>query len=190
MPDDELHTLPYENEIHVRATLHAQGSRRMTMSSVHALTAMPPLTSPVKRGVFVLENIFGTPPPPPPPAVPSLSDRPRDEARASLRQRLATHRSDPNCSVCHMRMDGIGFSLENFSPVGVWRDKEGNFPVDSTGEITGGRKINGPEGLRELLDGHKKDFVRCVTEKMLTYALGRGMQEYDRCTVNEIRQNV
>jgi mono/diheme cytochrome c family protein len=162
----------------------------MTMASVLTLTAMPTRTSPVKRGVFVLENIFGTPPPPPPPAVPSLSDRPRDEARAPLRQRLATHRSDPNCSVCHMRMDGMGFSLENFSPIGAWRDKEGNFPVDSTGEITGGRKINGPEGLRELLDAHKKDFVRCVTEKMLTYALGRGMQEYDRCTVNEIRQNV
>jgi hypothetical protein len=158
----------------------------MTMASVLTLTAMPTRTSPVKRGVFVLENIVGSPPPPPPPAVPSLADKPKDEASAPLRERLARHRSDPNCSVCHMRMDGIGFALENFGPLGVWRDKEGTFPVDSGGELAGGRKINGPEGLRELLDGRKSDFVRCVTEKMLTYALGRGMESYDRCTVKDI----
>jgi hypothetical protein len=160
----------------------------MTMASVLTITAMPTRTSPVKRGVYVLENILGTPPPPPPPAVPSLSDKPKDEASAPLRERLAQHRSDPNCSVCHMRMDGIGFSLENFGPLGAWRDKEGQFPVDATGELIGGRKINGPEGLRDLLAARKADFVRCLTEKMLTYALGRGMQDYDRCTVKEITQ--
>jgi mono/diheme cytochrome c family protein len=160
----------------------------MTMASVLTITAMPTRTSPVKRGVYVLENILGTPPPPPPPAVPSLSDKPKDEASAPLRQRLAQHRSDPNCSVCHMRMDGIGFSLENFGPLGAWRDYEGKFPVDATGELVGGRKINGPEGLRDLLASRKADFVRCLTEKMLTYALGRGMQDYDRCTIKDITQ--
>jgi hypothetical protein len=161
----------------------------MTMASVLTLTAMTTRTSPVKRGVFVLDNILGTPPPPPPPAVPSLSDKPRDEARAPLRERLALHRVDPACSVCHMRMDGIGFSLENFGPLGEWRDKEGRFPIDSTGELIGGHKINGPQGLRGLLASRKNDFVRCLTEKMLTYALGRGMQDYDRATLKEIGLN-
>jgi hypothetical protein len=158
----------------------------MTMASVLTLTAMPTRTSPVKRGVFVLQNILGTPPPPPPPSVPSLADRPRDEANAPLRERLAKHRSDPNCAVCHMRMDGIGFALENFGPIGVWRDKEGKFPIDSNGELAGGHKISGPDGLRELLDTRKLDFVKCLTEKMLTYALGRGMEMQDRCTVRDI----
>jgi hypothetical protein len=158
----------------------------MTMASVLTLTAMSTRTSPVKRGVYVLENILGTPPPPPPPAVPSLSDKAKDEAAAPLRERLAQHRADPNCAVCHMRMDGIGFSLENFGPLGAWRDKEGKFPIDSTGELVGGKKINGPQGLRELLASRKADFVRCLTEKMLTYSLGRGMQDYDRATVKEI----
>lgn len=158
----------------------------MTMASVLTLTAMPTRTSPVKRGVFVLQNILGTPPPPPPPDVPSLADRPRDEANAPLRERLAKHRADPNCAVCHMRMDGIGFALENFGPVGAYREKEGKFTVDSNGELAGGKKIAGPDGLRELLDTRKLDFVRCLTEKMLTYALGRGMEMQDRCTVRDI----
>jgi hypothetical protein len=106
-----------------------------------------------------------------------------------LRERLALHRVDPACSVCHMRMDGIGFSLENFGPLGEWRDKEGRFPIDSTGELIGGHKINGPQGLRELLASRKNDFVRCLTEKMLTYALGRGMEDYDRATLKEIGLN-
>lgn len=158
----------------------------MTMASVLTLTAMPTRTSPVKRGVFVLQNILGTPPPPPPPDVPSLADRPRDEANAPLRERLAKHRANPNCAVCHMRMDGIGFALENFGPIGVWRDKEGKFPIDSNGELAGGHKISGPDGLRELLDNRKLDFLRCLTEKMLTYALGRGIEKQDRCTVRDI----
>ncbi len=158
----------------------------MTQASILTLTAMAARTSPVKRGVFVLEQILGTPPPPPPANVPALPDKPRDSAAAPLRERLAAHRADPVCASCHMRMDGIGFALENFDAVGLWREKEGRFPVDSTGELIGGRKISGPEGLRDLLMSRKADFLRCLTEKLVTYALGRGIEEYDRCTIREI----
>jgi hypothetical protein len=162
----------------------------LTQGSILTLTAMPTRTSPVKRGVFILEQILGTPPPPPPPGLPPLPDKPADEARAPLRERLANHRADPTCASCHVRMDGLGFALENFDPVGQWRDQEGRFPVDSTGELTGGKKIKGAEGLRDLLVSRKSDFVRCLAEKMLTYSLGRGIEEYDRCTVKEITQAV
>ncbi len=165
------------------------GTRRagiLTHAAVLTVTAMPTRTSPVKRGVFVLENVLGTPPPPPPPNVPDLADKPKDEASAPLKQRLAQHRADPNCSVCHQRMDGIGFALENFNPIGAWRDADGKFPVDATGEIPGGRKLDGPESLRQLLASRSKDFTRCLTEKLLTYALGRGMKDYDACTVKDI----
>jgi hypothetical protein len=158
----------------------------LTQGSILTLTAMPARTSPVKRGVFILEQILGTPPPPPPPDIPALADKPADEASAPLRERLAKHRADPTCASCHVRMDGLGFALENFDAIGQWRDREGRFPVDSVGELVGGKKIKGPEGLRELLLARKGDFVRCLTEKMLTYALGRGIEEYDRCTVKEI----
>jgi hypothetical protein len=162
----------------------------LTQGSILTLTAMPTRTSPVKRGVFILEQILGTPPPPPPPNVPPLADKPADEQTAPLRERLAKHRADPTCASCHVRMDGLGFALENFDPVGQWRDQEGRFPVDSTGELVGGKKIKGAEGLRELLVGRKSDFVRCLAEKMLTYALGRGIEEYDRCTVKDITREV
>jgi Protein of unknown function (DUF1592)/Protein of unknown function (DUF1588)/Protein of unknown function (DUF1587)/Protein of unknown function (DUF1585)/Protein of unknown function (DUF1595)/Ca-dependent carbohydrate-binding module xylan-binding/Cytochrome C oxidase, cbb3-type, subunit III len=162
----------------------------LTQGSILTLTAMPTRTSPVKRGVFILEQILGTPPPPPPPNVPPLADKPADEQNAPLRERLAKHRADPTCASCHVRMDGLGFALENFDPVGQWRDQEGRFPVDSTGELVGGKKIKGAEGLRELLVSRKSDFVRCLAEKMLTYALGRGIEEYDRCTVKDITREV
>lgn len=162
----------------------------MTQASILTLTAMPTRTSPVKRGVFVLENILGTPPPPAPADVPALADKPKDEATAPLRERLAKHRADPTCSSCHMRMDGIGFSLENFDPIGRWRDKEGPFPIDNEGELTGGRKLKGSRGLRELLVGRKTEFTRCLSEKMLIYALGRGIENEDRCTIKEIGEKL
>ena len=166
-----------------------KGTRRsgvLTHGSILTLTAMPARTSPVKRGVFVLEQILGTPPPPAPADVPPLPDKPQDNAAAPLRERLAAHRADPTCATCHMRMDGIGFALENFDAVGLWRDQEGRFPVDSMGELAGGRKINGPEGLRELLVSKKADFLKCLSEKLMTYALGRGMEHYDRCTLKDV----
>jgi hypothetical protein len=162
----------------------------LTMGSVLTVTAMPSRTSPVKRGKFVLEQILGTPPPPPPPEVPALPDRRVDVQAASLRARLEKHRADPTCAVCHNRMDPIGFAMENFDAIGQWRDKDANHPIDTTGKLPNGQPIDGPDGLRKVLVSKKGEFVRCVSEKMLTYALGRGMEEYDRCTLKEISESV
>jgi len=163
----------------------------LTMASVLTVTAMPSRTSPVKRGKFILEQILGSPPPPPPPEVPALPDKREDIQAASLRQRLEKHRSNPNCAVCHQRMDPIGFAMENFDAIGAWRDKDsGNHAIDTSGKMPNGQAIDGPEGLRKVLVSRKGDFARCMVEKMLTYALGRGMEEYDRCTVKEICQTI
>jgi len=159
----------------------------LTMAAVLTVTAMPTRTSPVLRGKYVLEEILGTPPPPPPPNVPSLitSNRQRQDA-ATLRQRLEIHRADPTCASCHMRMDGIGFTLENFDAIGRWRDMDAGEKIDSTGVLPGGTKLDGPESLKKVLVSRKDDFVRCFVEKLLTYAVGRGMETYDRCTIKDI----
>jgi hypothetical protein len=158
----------------------------VTMAGVLAVTSMPMRTSPVKRGKFVLEQILGTPPPPPPADVPPLSEKPEDTATGSVRQRFERHRADPTCASCHMRMDPLGFSLENFDAVGAWRDRDGQFPIDAAGSLPGGQPVDGAAGLKRVLLAKKKDFVHCLAEKMLTYALGRGPQEHDRRTINEI----
>lgn len=158
----------------------------LTQGAVLMVTAMPARTSPVKRGKFVLEQILGTPPPPPPADVPALPDKAEDTKTASLRERFLKHRADPNCAVCHTRMDAIGFSMENFSAVGAWRDRDGAFPIDNVGDLPGGKKINGPQGLRQMLLERKGEFIYCLTEKMMTYAVGRGMQLSDRATIKEV----
>jgi hypothetical protein len=163
----------------------------LTMASVLTVTAMPSRTSPVKRGKFVLEQILGSPPPPPPPEVPNLPNKPEDVQAASMRQRLEKHRANPSCAVCHQRMDPIGFSMENFDAIGAWRDKDaGGHAIDTSGKLPNGQALDGPDGLRKVLVTKKAEFTRCMLEKMLTYALGRGMEEYDRCTVKEICQSV
>jgi hypothetical protein len=122
--------------------------------------------------------------------VPALSDRRADIQAASLRARLEKHRAEPTCAVCHNRMDPIGFAMENFDAIGQWRDKDANHPIDASGKLPNGQPIDGPDGLRKVLVSKRGEFVRCVTEKMLTYALGRGMEEYDRCTLKEISESV
>lgn len=165
----------------------------LTQASVLTVTAMPTRTSPVKRGKFILENVLGTPPPPPPPDVPALSEQAKDVSKATLKVRLEEHRKDPNCAVCHIRMDAIGFTMENFDAIGQWRDREGNFPVDSTGKMPEGTVLNGADGLRQMLLSRQNDFISTVTKKMLTYALGRGLEFYDQCSTKDIeaalRQN-
>ena len=151
------------------------------------LTSNPTRTSPVKRGKFVLENILGTPPPPAPPDVPDLNDAKRTELKGTLRQRMEQHRVDPTCAGCHARMDPIGFGLENFDGIGAWRERDGDAPVDSSGELVSGEKFKNSAELRQILLTKKRaDFLRCLTEKMLTYALGRGIEYYDRPTVEKI----
>jgi hypothetical protein len=151
------------------------------------LTSNPTRTSPVKRGKYVLENLLGTPPPPPPPEVPDLDDKNRKELTGTLRQRMEQHRQDPNCASCHARMDPIGFGLEQFDGIGAWRERDGGAAIDPQGELVSGEKFRGPGELREILLTKKRgDFLRCAGEKMLTYALGRGLEYYDRPAIEKI----
>lgn len=156
------------------------------MASFLTVTSNPNRTSPVKRGRYILEEVLGTPPPPPPPNVPVLADDHKAATTKTIRERMAAHRADPACSACHAQMDAIGFSLENFDAVGRWRTMDGTFPVDSTGELPGGKKINGVDDLRAVLIARQDDFLRAVTEKLLVYGLGRGLRPADRCSVDEI----
>jgi mono/diheme cytochrome c family protein len=161
----------------------------LTMASVLLMTSNPTRTSPVKRGKYVMENLLGTPPPPPPPDVPELEEG-GAELKGTLKQRMEQHRANAACAVCHQRMDAIGFGLENFDAIGAWRDKDGPHAIDASGELSPGRSFNGPEELKQLLAARPGLFVRCLTDRMLTYALGRGLEEYDECTIEKIAQAV
>ncbi|HEY6169692.1 MAG TPA: DUF1592 domain-containing protein [Verrucomicrobiae bacterium] len=164
----------------------------LTHASVLALTSNPTRTSPVKRGKWVLENLLGTPPPPPPPEVPDL-DKPGNGKvlTGTLRKRMEQHREDPNCATCHARMDPIGFGLENFDGIGAWRTQDGKAPIEPGGKLVSGESFSGPADLRTILLQRKSgDFVHCLAEKMLTYALGRGLEYYDKCAVEQIAKGV
>jgi len=151
------------------------------------LTSNPTRTSPVKRGKYVLENLLGTPPPPPPPEVPDLDNKKPGELQGTLRQRMEQHREDPNCSTCHARMDPIGFGLEHYDGIGAWRDKDAGAAIDPQGRLVSGEGFKGPAELRNILLTKKRgDFLRCFGEKMLTYALGRGLEYYDRTTLSKL----
>jgi len=157
----------------------------LTQGSVLVLTSNPTRTSPVKRGKWVLENLLGTPPPPPPANVPALDDE--TQLTGTLRQQMEQHRANPVCASCHARMDPIGFGLENFDPAGLWRDTDKDSPIDPSGALLTGEKFNGAAELVQILaDKKRTDFLRCLSEKMLTYALGRGLEYYDRVTTDQI----
>jgi hypothetical protein len=161
----------------------------LTHASILTLTSNPTRTSPVKRGKWVLENLLGTPPPPPPPDVPELEDQ--SQLTGTLRERLEQHRNNPNCITCHERMDPIGFGLEHFDGIGAWRDQDGSEPIDAAGRLVSGETFAGIDELREILATHRKDdFVQCLASKMLIYALGRGLEYYDRCTVERVAKNL
>jgi hypothetical protein len=162
----------------------------LTQASVLALTSNPTRTSPVKRGKWVLENLLGTPPPPPPPDVPNLDDKGR-QLTGTLRQQMEQHRANPTCAGCHARMDPIGFGLENFNAIGVWRDTDGDSPVDSSGTLISGDTFHGAAELAKVLaTKHRQEYLRCLAEKMLTYALGRGTEYYDRPALDKIVQSM
>ena len=160
----------------------------LTQASILTLTSNATRTSPVKRGKFVLEQVLNTPPPPPPENVPELEDQ--SELKGTLRQVMEQHRANTLCASCHKRMDPLGFAFENFDPVGVWRDKEGGADVDASGELPDGKTFKGPDGLKQILRQNNSLFSRCLSEKMLTYALGRGLEPYDRRAVDKIVQAV
>ena len=152
----------------------------ITQASILTVTSNPTRTSPVKRGKWVLEQLLGTPPPPPPPNVPVLTEDAKALTAATLRLRMEQHRSKASCAVCHNKLDPLGFGLENFDAVGGWRNQDSGVPVDSSGKLPSGESFRGPAELKAILKAHSPEFTRCLTEKMLTYALGRGLEEYDR----------
>jgi len=159
----------------------------MTQAGVLTVTSNPTRTSPVKRGKWILENILGTPPPDPPADVPELNETEQARSSASLRERLEVHRQSPKCSVCHAQMDALGFAMEHFDAVGSWREKDGQFAIDASGKLPAGESFRGANDLKKLLQTKfREQFVRCFAEKMLTYAVGRGVEYYDRCVIDDI----
>ena len=163
----------------------------LTQASILTITSNPTRTSPVKRGKWVLENILGTPPPPPPPDVPELKEGKDAAVTGTLRQRMEQHRANALCASCHARMDPIGFGLENFDGIGAWREKDGSFDIDPAGQLVSGESFRGPADLKAILIRRKKEaFVRCLSEKMLTYALGRGLEYYDGCALDQISRGL
>ncbi len=158
----------------------------LTQASILTLTSNPNRTSPVKRGVWILENILGTPPPPPPPGVEELQEG-EAELLGTLRQRLEQHRTDPSCAVCHETMDALGLGFENFDAIGAWRDVDGRDQIDASGTLPGQQEFQGPSELKKILKIQRNDqFIRCLAEKMLVYALGRGLESFDRCAIDEV----
>jgi hypothetical protein len=165
-----------------RRGLLGQGSLLMVTSYANR-------TSPVLRGKWILENILGTPPPPPPPNVPALKEGEEVGKALSMRERMAQHRANPVCSSCHSVIDPVGFALENFDAIGRWRDvDEGLRPIDSAGVLPDGTKFNNLTAFRSALEHHPERFVAVLTEKLLTYALGRGLEYYDMPALRKITQ--
>jgi hypothetical protein len=158
----------------------------VTQGSVLTISSYATRTSPVLRGKWVLDNLLGAAPPPPPPGVPALLEADLGTA-ASMRQRLEQHRANPSCSVCHNQMDPMGFGLENYDAAGAWRTREGNFEIDSSGTLPDGRSFTGATGLKQILRAQSDAFARNFVEKLLTYALGRGLESTDRPVVDQIR---
>jgi Protein of unknown function (DUF1592)/Protein of unknown function (DUF1588)/Protein of unknown function (DUF1587)/Protein of unknown function (DUF1585)/Protein of unknown function (DUF1595)/Planctomycete cytochrome C len=174
-----------------RVTLTDENRRGLLgQGSVLSVTSYPNRTSPVLRGKWILENILGTPPPPPPPNVPTLRENGEDGKVMSVRERLEEHRKNPACATCHRVMDPLGFSLENFDATGAWRTKEARgVGVDASGRLADGTPVDGPVALRMALVKHPEQFVRTMTEKLLTYGLGRGIESCDMPAVRAIARD-
>lgn len=158
----------------------------LTQASVLTVTSNPTRTSPTKRGKWVLEQLLGQPPPPPPPGADQLAEKEGASMARTLRERMEEHRKNPACATCHAKMDPLGFGLENFDAIGNWRTKEAEVTIDPSGELPGGVKFAGPSGLKTYLLKNKEQFVRCLSEKLLTYALGRGLEFSDRCHIDAV----
>ncbi len=166
-----------------------QRSGVLTQASVLTVSSYPTRTSPVIRGKWVLENLLDTPPPPPPPDVPPLNEADVGTT-VSLREQLEKHRANAVCAGCHARMDPIGFGLENYDAIGRYRSVDGKFPIDPSGTLPSGKSFAGAAELKTILRGDPQTFTRALSEKMLTYALGRGLESYDRAAVATVTQRV
>jgi hypothetical protein len=155
--------------------------------SILTVTSYPNRTSVVQRGKWVLENLLGTPPPPPPPDISRDLPEQKDGKKLTMREQMELHRANATCASCHSRMDPIGFSLENYDGVGAFRAKDGGSAIDASGKMPDGKVFEGPAGLKNLLlTGHREEFLSTFTEKLLTYALGRGMEYYDQPAIRAI----
>jgi hypothetical protein len=168
--------------------VNLDGSERsgvLTQASVLLVTSYPTRTSPVLRGKWILENVLNTPPPPPPPGVGSI-DAPGGIVTGTMRQQMEKHRASPMCASCHTRMDPLGFAFENYDAIGHWRTQEGTAPVNASGVLPDGKSFNGSAELKTILASNRQAFAECLTEKLLTYALGRGLETYDRPATKRI----
>jgi len=179
----------------IRVTLPPDSPRGgvLTEGTVLVVTSNPDRTSPVKRGLFVLNNILGSPPPPPPPNIPALEAAEKDfhDHEPTLRETLAAHRDKPECAACHSRLDPVGLAFENFNALGMWRDTERSQAIEPAGRLISGESFQNVRELKHILaTNHRLEFYRCLTEKMLTYATGRGMEYYDTETVDQIVQRL
>jgi hypothetical protein len=158
-------------------------------ASILAVTSYPNRTSVTVRGRYLLTNLLGAPPPPPPPNVPTLKEPGVDGQPRSLRQRMELHRKNTVCASCHQRMDPLGFALENFDTLGKWRTESDGAPIDASGSLPDGTRFEGIVGLRRLLGSHKEDFVRTFTEKLMAYAVGRGIESTDLPAIRQIARD-
>jgi hypothetical protein len=166
---------------------HSQRGGLLGQGSLLMLTSHPTRTSPVIRGKWLLENILGSPPPPPPPDVPALKTEGPGGRPTSIRAQMEAHRKNPACAGCHSRMDQLGFALENFDAIGKWRTMEnGKVPIDASAVWPDGTAFEGVQGLKELMQTHREQFLRTFVDKLLTYALGREVEYYDMATVRSI----
>lgn len=159
----------------------------LTQASILTVTSNPTRTSPVKRGRWVLEQILGAPPPPPPPNVPELDNGEKAQLTGSLRQRFEQHRANPACANCHAKMDPIGFAFENYDAIGAFRTKDGEFPIETAGVLPDGKAFQDAGELKSILMEKRNQFTRCLTEKLMIYAVGRGLEYYDRRPVMQIQ---
>jgi hypothetical protein len=162
-----------------------QRSGIVTQGAVLQISSYATRTSPVLRGKWVLDNLLGAAPPPPPADIPPLVEKDLGTA-ASMRQRLEQHRANASCAVCHNQMDPIGFGLENYDAAGAWREKDGIFPIDTAGTLPDGRSFVGAKGLKQILRADAPAFARNFTTKLMTYALGRGLERTDRGVIEHI----
>jgi hypothetical protein len=162
----------------------------LTQGSILTLTSYPNRTSPVKRGEWVLSNILGDTPPDPPPLVPAIDSTAAANPNLTFRQQLELHRADPGCASCHIEMDAIGFGMQTFDAIGRFRTEENKQPIDASGKLPNGESFNGPLEMIAILRKNKTKFGRCFVEKMTTYATGRGVDWYDKCSVDAIMQRL
>ena len=166
----------------------SRGGGVLAHASVLTVSSYSTRTSPVLRGKWILENLLNAPPPPPPPSVPPLDDS-KIGSTGTLRQQMEVHRKNPACASCHSLMDPLGFGLENFNAIGAWRTEDGKFPVDAKGTLPDGKSFSNPRELKAILKTNRDPFIAGLTEKLLTYALGRGLERFDKPAMAAIARN-